>query len=108
MAIDVFGETLVTLREAAKRLPKVKAGKSPHIATLHRWVQRGCRSRDGQIVRLEAVKIGGTVCTSLEALQRFFDGLSGDTTVVAPQARTARQRQRAIARAEEELRKAGI
>jgi hypothetical protein len=64
------------------------------------------------VVRLETVKMGGTACTSLEALQRFFDRLSGDTTVVTPPTPTMRQRnkerERRIRAAEEELRKYGI
>jgi hypothetical protein len=112
MAIDVFAEELLTLTEAAKRLPKLKSGKPPHVSTLYRWMQRGCHSHDGMVVRLETVKIGGTTCTSLEALQRFFDRLSGDTTVVTPLTPTMRQREkereRRLQRAEEELRRAGI
>lgn len=108
MAIDVFSETLMTLAQAAKRLPKVKAGKSPHVSTLHRWRLRGCRSRDGMVVRLETIKVGGTTCTSLQALQRFFERLSGDTAVVTPPTMTMRQRQRRLERAKEELGKAGM
>lgn len=108
MAIDVFSETLVTLTEAAARLPKVKGGKSPHVSTLHRWRQRGCKSQDGMVVRLETIKVGGTSCTSLEALQRFFDRLSGDTTVVTPPTLTTRQRLRQIESAERELEEMGI
>jgi hypothetical protein len=104
----VFAEELLTLSEASKRLPKLKAGKPPHVSTLHRWVLRGCRSQDDMVVRLETVKIGGTTCTSLEALQRFFDRLSGDTTVVTPPTPTMRKRQRQLDRVDEELRKAGF
>jgi hypothetical protein len=60
------------------------------------------------VIRLETVKFGGTVCTSLEALQRFFDRLSGDTTVVTPPTITQRQRRKRIEAAERVLREAGI
>ena len=41
------------------------------LATLYRWATHGCRG-----VRLETIQIGGTKCTSQEALQRFFNRLS--------------------------------
>jgi hypothetical protein len=62
MAIDVFGETLVTLNEATRRIPAVAGRKCrPHISTLDRWVLRGCNSRVRMIIRLETVKVGGTL-----------------------------------------------
>jgi hypothetical protein len=66
------------------------------------------RAKDGLVVRLECVKFGGRLCTSREALQRFFDRLSGNQQVVAPPTVTRRQRLRQIKAAEEELRRAGI
>ena len=41
------------------------------MATLYRWASHGCRG-----VRLETIQIGGTKCTSRQALQRFFAGLT--------------------------------
>ena len=35
------------------------------------WARNGIRG-----VRIETIRVGGTLCTSLEALQRFFDRLS--------------------------------
>jgi len=57
----ISAETMVSLRAAAKLLP----GR-PHISTLHRW-RRGLS--DGR--RLETVKIGGKIFTSVEACRRF-------------------------------------
>jgi hypothetical protein len=57
---------------------------------------------------LEMVKVGGRSCTSEEALQRFFDRLTGDQKVVTPPTITQRQRLREIERAEERLRGYGI
>lgn len=108
MAIDVFSEKIVSLKEAIRLLPKSPRNKRLHVSTLYRWTLGGLRSKDGMIVRLESVKIGGTTCTSQEALQRFFDRLSGDERVVIPPTLTRRQRLRQIELAEEELRRAGI
>jgi len=108
MAIDVFAETVVTFAEAASRLPRLRHGRKISMPSLYRWAQAGRRSPDGCVVRLETVKIGGSTCTSLEALQRFFDRLTGDISVVTPPSRTQRQRLLAIERAERELNRAGI
>ena len=78
MAIDVFKETVVTLSEATNHLPKLRGGKKLHLSTVLRWILAGKKAPDGSTVRLERVKVGGTTCTSLEALQRFFDAITGE------------------------------
>lgn len=108
MAIDVFDETVVSLKEAIERLPKTSRNKKLHTSTMYRWIQRGLRSRDGMVIRLEIVKVGGNTRTSLEALQRFFDRLSGDVEVETPPTLTRRQRLKQIEAAERELERAGI
>jgi len=97
--INVSSEALLSLSEAAGRLPKRRRGKRPHIATLYRWAQRGVRG-----IRLETIQVGGTLCTSLEALQRFFDRLSQpdapiQTTPSAEQARAQAEAEAVCARA---------
>lgn len=64
--IELESETVLSLTEAAAHLPRRRAGKRPHVATMYRWAQRGLRG-----VKLETIRVGGTLCTSLEALQRF-------------------------------------
>ena len=64
--IDHTAETVVSFAEACQRLPRRRAGKRPHPNTLYRWAAEGVRGE-----RLETIQIGGTLCTSLEALQRF-------------------------------------
>ncbi len=107
MAIDVQDEQVVSLREACGLLPRRRAGKKPAIETLYRWSQRGCRG-----VRLETVQIGGTRCTSREALQRFFDALTerADGTASQPTlpATASKQRRREIAAADGYCKAAGI
>ena len=70
MTIDVFKENILTFSEAAKVLPRGRAGKKIHTCTLYRWASRGLRG-----IRLETIQVGGTTCTSQEALQRFFANL---------------------------------
>ena len=69
--IDIEIESVLSLTEAATKLPHRRAGRRPHVSTLYRWASRGLRGN-----HLETIQIGGTRCTSVEALQRFFDRLS--------------------------------
>ncbi len=108
MAIDVFQEHVVSLADASKQLPRVRNGKKIHVASLYRWITAGKRGPDSSIVRLESIRIGGTVCTSLEALQRFFNRLTGDQQLVSPPAVTQRQWNQRHERAMRELKEWGV
>ncbi len=70
VAMIQLAEEILTLRHAAQRLPRRRSGRRPHPATLYRWATDGLRG-----VRLETIQVGGTTCTSIEALQRFFERL---------------------------------
>jgi len=89
-------------------LPKTARNKKIHICTLYRWIVGGLRSKDGMIVRLESVKVGGNACTSQEALTRFFERLSGNKAVVTPPTSFGRKRLKQIERAEKELDRLGL
>ena len=108
MAIDVFKEQVVSLADAAKRLPRIRSGKVIHVASLYRWISAGKHCPDGSIAHLESIKIGGTICTSLEALQRFFDRLTGERDVIAPPTMAHRQRRLRYERVMKMLEEAGI
>jgi hypothetical protein len=69
--IDFASEKVITLTHATRILPQRREGKRPNIATLYRWSIRGVKG-----VVLETIQIGGSRCTSIEALQRFFERLS--------------------------------
>ena len=105
MAIDISLERVVSLTEATQYLPRRRAGKKPNVATLYRWAQQGVRG-----IRLETICVGATRCTSVEALQRFFDALTlqAEPKTVVPQPRQPAHRQKAIAAAEKRLAQAGI
>ena len=73
--IDVNRETLLRLKQAAKRLPG-----NVHISTVYRWIKLGVNGG----TKLEAVKMGGQLYTSEEAMQRFGNALTtpeGETDV---------------------------
>jgi len=106
MAIDIASEQVVTLTDACKHLPQRRGGKRPALPTLYRWTNEGTRG-----IRLEYTMIGSTRCTSLEALQRFFDRLTAAAEADQPQvppATLSRSRQRQIEAAERRLAQAGI
>lgn len=96
--IDLKTESVFSLTEAAKKnlLPTRRAGKRPNVATFYRWAQRGVRG-----VILETIQVGGTKCTSAEAIQRFCERLSAPTSVI-PIA-TSIGREKSIAQAVREL-----
>jgi hypothetical protein len=71
MAIDIAHEEVFSLTEGAKRLPRRRGDKKTHVSTLHRWATIGLHG-----VKLETLACGGVRCTSLQALQRFFDRLT--------------------------------
>jgi hypothetical protein len=75
--IDIFGEELLTLSQAARSRPGSRNGRPTHPSTPYRWAVRGIRGH-----RLEVVRIGGTLYTSRQALQRFVERLN-ETPVVA-------------------------
>jgi hypothetical protein len=104
MPIIVSHETVFPLGETAKHVPP-RGGKRLHQATAFRWAKDGCRG-----VKLETIRIGGSLCTSVEALQRFFERLSAGDAVPssAPEIRTSAARKRAFEQARQELRRAGI
>ena len=68
MAINIHAEQLLTVSQAARSLPHLRGEKPVHSGTIARWIHRGVRG-----VRLEAVKLGRTLVTSREALQRFAE-----------------------------------
>jgi hypothetical protein len=95
MAINTLTETILSFAAAARRLPRLRADRPVSPATLWRWASHGLRG-----VRLETCRVGGTRCTSLEALERFFTALAGEKPPAALKADPSR--------AEVELERIGI
>lgn len=108
--IDTTLESLVSLSQAAKLLP-TPDGRPPHCSTIWRWCRKGIKS-----VHLEYVRVGHRVCTSPEALSRFFNALAaadqaspaiGDCEGYLKN-RTTSQRKTAVIQATATLDNAGI
>jgi len=75
--VDIVTETLLFLADASKRLSKTPNGKSINLSVLWRWMTRGLKNNDGEVVRLEYIEISGRICTSEQALRRFLSRLKG-------------------------------
>lgn len=106
--IDPNVETLISLTEAARGLPRRRRGKKPALSTLYRWtVPPGCRG-----IILESIQVGGTRCTSPQAISRFFHRLTDPAQHGLDQPETPRQhhrrREREVAAAVRELEREGL
>ena len=97
--IDPNTETIAPRPAAAGERPRRRGGKKPHVSCLYRWTKTGCKG-----VILESLQVGGTRCTSREALARFFHRL---TAAAAPSS-TAAAGNCAAEQTERELADAGI
>lgn len=105
--IDTTAEVPLPLCQAADELPRRRRGRKTHVSTLFRWSSSGCKG-----VVLETIQVGGTRCTSREALQRFYERLSaprvpGDGSPVPPGLRSAVRRRRDSERAAALLERGG-
>jgi hypothetical protein len=115
---------LISLLDAAKlpwlpsrRRAKDKRGKPGdgrlNVCTLWRWITKGIIAGDGVLVRLRAIRVGGTACTSEAWLQEFFQTLTDRDPALAIDAeqsapRTPGQVRRADERADKLLVADGI
>jgi hypothetical protein len=107
--IDLTTESTLSLTQATHLLPQGRRGAKPTLSCILRWVLKGARSPAGDIVRLEAIRLGGRWVTSREAIQRFAERLTPNLNdnQVSP-VRTPCKRHRASERAAKELEKIGI
>jgi hypothetical protein len=99
------GERLLSPAALAKQIPSHRE-RARHInaATVFRWITRGVKTPGGELIKLEAIKVGSFWRTSMEAAVRFFDALTAAShapadTPPAPPAPTPKQRSRAAAKA---------
>jgi hypothetical protein len=100
IARDILQETVISLSQAAARLPGSRGSGRTHPSTILRWVTRGTPLPDGTRIRLEGVRCGSRWCTSVEALARYTAVLTAasaptDTQPAQPIPRSPAQRRRA-------------
>ena len=111
--IDLATERHLYLHAAVKLYPLSHTGRPVHISTVLRHITKGVRLPSGEIVRLEGARLGGRWITSVEAVQRFMERLTGcmlnDPGTASPSTiRTTRQRRRDLERVDDELAQAGF
>jgi hypothetical protein len=69
---------------------------------------KGAKAPTGDMVKLEALRLGSRWVTSSVALQRFCEALTPSATNNPVLTRTPKHRRRAVERAEQELKNLGI
>jgi hypothetical protein len=107
--LDLTIETPLPLADACRLVPPARRGKRTHLSTLLRWILTGAKSPTGELVKLEALRLGNRWVTTRGALQRFAEALTPHTDGQAPiPPRTPTARRRASERAGKELEALGI
>ncbi len=98
--IDIQNETVIPISESPKHFP----GR-PNISSIYRWFGKGVRG-----AKLETFVAGAKRFTSTEAIGRFIEATTANSTGASPPTArpTSRQREAAIKRAETQLAEAGI
>ena len=97
--IDINKETLISISDTPKHLPRRPNGKTVHVSVVYRWLKKGIKG-----IRLESARIGRCTYTSLEALQRWSDALTNaDESPEEERLQTPRSRERQIDKATEQV-----
>jgi hypothetical protein len=93
--IDTLVEVPIPLADAAK----IVRSRPVSRATMYRWADAGVRG-----VKLEVIRVGGSLCTSREAMQRFCERTTRSQQAgYSGRKRTAKQRKAADQAAERRL-----
>jgi len=77
-------------------MPRPRQGKKMAVSTIFRWAQRGIGG-----VKLEVIRVGGTQCTTVQALQDFFQATAAGVATTTQQPSPKRQQE--LARVAREL-----
>src|SRR4051812_16897468 len=99
-AIDLATQIVFPLADLPDHAPR-RRGKKINIATVYRW-SKGARAKDGTVVPLPTIQVGGTRCTSMEAFQWFCERLGARAAHRIHAAPTSIVRRKASERAERE------
>ena len=76
MPIDLIREQPITIAVArTQHLPRL-GGRTISPTTAYRWISKGVLAGDGTRVRLSAVKLGRSLMTTREAVERFLGELT--------------------------------
>ncbi|WP_373651985.1 hypothetical protein [Schlesneria sp. DSM 10557] len=95
MSNQLLNETLITIPTALKLIPG-----NPGPATGSRIIMRGARGQDGQLHRLETIKVCRRRWTSEEAVQRWLEAINSPPVPNAEPSPSTRQRRSVAAKLE--------
>jgi Protein of unknown function (DUF1580) len=106
--MSILDETTISLHEAAAQFPGRCPGKKLNFSTVWRWVLKGVTA-NGQVVKLQAVRLGSRWITSKEAIRRFSEALTptNTNTQVEKSGRTPSRRARDNSAAKKQLEEIG-
>ncbi len=68
----LMDEPRVLLSDLAKSIPSNRSATHVTTQALWRWSQKGVKTKDGRVVKLEVLRIGNRYYSSREALNRFI------------------------------------
>ena len=68
----LFQEIWISLSQAATLLPPSRKGRPVSASCVWRWFRKGVKLADGQVVKLEALKVVNRYITSADAVRRFI------------------------------------
>ena len=101
-------EDLIPLSVAANLFPGARGADRLSPATVFRWCTRGTRTPDGQVVKLESIRLGCRLLTTRQAITRYVTRLTHPSSLSdAPPIRTPSERARRSADAAATLKKLG-
>jgi hypothetical protein len=86
-------QPLISLAEAAEKIPGSRGADRVHPATLTRWITKGFRLPSGEVVRLAAKKCASRWLTTQATLDQFFASL---TLAAIPETDTAMMREPSV------------
>jgi hypothetical protein len=108
-------DRLVPLKTLINHLPATLWGEHPHLSSAIRWITRGVKARNGQRIRLRALKTPGGWLSCSDWLLEFFEQQTLDRMETAydpsasvPTPVTPARRRREIAHTDRLLDAAGI
>lgn len=71
----LLSESLISLAQAARELPSLRAGRPVHPTCVWRWSKYGVKTPGGRI-RLEVTAVAGRVATTRQAVARFLSAVA--------------------------------
>src|SRR4051794_35785765 len=91
----ILGEGAIGMSQAARLCGTFRNGRPTSPSTVSRWANRGVPLPDGRVVKLEAFRLNGRLCTSRAAIIRFINAQQDqDSSGYAPQSVSPGERAR--------------